>query len=158
MQIYNTLTKQKQEFKSINYPNIGMYVCGVTVYDNCHIGHARAYLCFDVIIRHLKLKGYKVNYVRNITDIDDKIINRANELKINYSELTTKYIKSMHDDFKALNILEPNQEPRATEFMPQMIKLIQDLETKGFAYAADNGDVYYAVNKFENYGQLSKRN
>jgi len=155
LQIYNTLTQQKEIFKPIHPGKIGIYVCGITVYDNCHIGHARGWVVFDIVNRYLRASGYDVNYVRNITDIDDKIIKRAQENNEPYQALTERVIQSMHDDCRALNVLPPNKEPRATEYIPHMIELIQSLLNKGFAYVADNGDVCYSVNKFKTYGQLA---
>lgn len=155
MKIYNTLTRQKEEFKPIVEGKVGMYVCGMTVYDLCHLGHARVFTAFDVITRYLRHKGYDVNYVRNITDIDDKIIHRANENGEAFNELTERFINEMHKDFKALKIQEPNAEPRATAHIGDIIDIVQTLIDKGYAYAADNGDVYYSVRKFEGYGKLS---
>src|SRR3990167_7980359 len=124
LQIHNTLTRKKDEFKPITPGKINMYVCGVTVYDHCHIGHARTYTAVDVIIRYLRYRGYEVRYVRNITDIDDKIIKRANENKEDYSVLTKRFTDFMHEDFRNLGLSEPDVEPRATEYIPQMITLI----------------------------------
>lgn len=160
LQIHNTLTRQKEEFKPLDANNIRMYVCGMTVYDMCHIGHARVLVVFDVIYRYLcEVYGEaNVTYIRNITDIDDKIISRANENGEDFNDLTNRFIDEMHTDSAALGILPPNQEPRATLYMKQIITMVQTLVEKGFAYAADNGDVYYSVNKFKNYGQLSGKN
>lgn len=157
LQIYNNLSRQKEVFKPLDANNIRMYVCGMTVYDMCHIGHARVLVVFDVVYRYLcELYGKEhVTYVRNITDIDDKIIERANENGEDFNVLTGRYIDEMHQDSEALRILAPNQEPRATLYMEQIITMVQTLIDKGFAYAADNGDVYYAVSKFEKYGELS---
>ncbi|MCW8900491.1 MAG: cysteine--tRNA ligase [Gammaproteobacteria bacterium] len=157
LQIHNNLTRQKEEFKPLDMNNIRMYVCGMTVYDMCHIGHARVLVVFDVIYRYLcEVYGKEhVTYVRNITDIDDKIIERANKNGEDFNELTGRYIDEMHFDSEALGILAPNQEPRATLYMDQIIAMVQTLVDKGFAYAAANGDVYYAVSKFEKYGELS---
>ncbi len=158
--IYDTKAQQKQIFKPLDPKSIGIYVCGITVYDDCHIGHARTFLAFDVIVRYLKyLYGTKnVRFVRNITDIDDKIINRANENNESVQDLTKRYIASMHADEQSLGLLSPDDEPKATEYMPQMIALIEKLIAKGYAYVADNGDVYYKVAAFKDYGALSKRN
>ncbi|MDH5394899.1 MAG: cysteine--tRNA ligase [Gammaproteobacteria bacterium] len=155
--IHNNLTRQKEEFKPLDSNNVRMYVCGMTVYDMCHIGHARVLVVFDVIYRYLcEIYGKEhVTYVRNITDIDDKIISRANENGEDFTALTGRYIDEMHHDSDALGIIPPNQEPRATLYMKQIIDMVQTLVDKGFAYAAANGDVYYAVSKFEKYGQLS---
>lgn len=155
--IYNTLTKSKEEFKPISPDKIGLYICGVTVYDYCHVGHARTFIAFDVIVRYLRHRGYNVDYVRNITDIDDKIIKKANEENIDCNAVTARFITAMHEDFAALNILTPDNEPKATNFMAQMIDLVKNLEEKGFAYKSSNGDVYYKVRKLESYGQLSGR-
>jgi cysteinyl-tRNA synthetase len=132
-----------------------MYVCGMTVYDYCHIGHARMLAAFDVIVRVLRAMNYQVTYVRNITDIDDKIINRANENHEDFHALTERFIRAMHEDIAALTMLPPDQEPRATAYIPQMIELIEKLIQRGLAYAAPNGDVYYDVSEFPTYGQLS---
>ena len=155
MKIYNTLTRQKEEFKPIVEGKVGMYVCGMTVYDLCHLGHARVLTAFDVIARYLRHKGYDVNYVRNITDIDDKIINRANENGEAFDVLTERFIHEMHVDSEALGIEKPDMEPRATAHIDGIIEMVQTLIEKGYAYAADNGDVYYSVRKFEGYGKLS---
>ena len=155
MKIYNTLTRQKKEFRPIVEGKVGMYVCGMTVYDLCHLGHARVLTAFDVIARYLRHKGYDVNYVRNITDIDDKIISRANENGEAFDVLTERFINEMHVDAKALGIEAPDAEPRATAHIDGIIEMVQTLIEKGYAYAADNGDVYYSVRKFEGYGKLS---
>lgn len=157
LQIYDTLTQTKRPFTPIHKGKVNMYVCGVTVYDFCHIGHARTYVAFDIVYRYLKHLGYEVNYVRNITDIDDKIINRANEQKESWQALTERMINAMHEDFSQLHILLPTQEPRATQTLNEMFALIQRLLDKGYAYVAENGDVYYAVERFKSYGALSKR-
>jgi cysteinyl-tRNA synthetase len=158
LQIQNTLTRQKDEFKPLQPQKIGMYVCGITVYDNCHIGHARTFTAVDVIIRYLRHRGFEVKVVRNITDIDDKIIKRANENKEDYTALTERFIKSMHDDFEALGLAKPDLEPRATQFIPQMIALIAQIIANKHAYVASNGDVYFDVRSFGNYGCLSHHN
>jgi len=155
LKIYNTLTRQKEEFRPIVQGKVGMYVCGMTVYDLCHLGHARVLTAFDVIARYLRHKGFEVNYVRNITDIDDKIINRAKENGEAFDVLTERFIKEMHVDSKALGIEMPDSEPRATAHIDGIIEMVQTLIEKGYAYAADNGDVYYSVRKFEGYGKLS---
>jgi len=157
LQIHNNLTRQKEEFKPLDENNVRIYVCGMTVYDMCHIGHARVLVVFDVIYRYLcEVYGKEhVTYVRNITDIDDKIIARANENNEDFNALTGRFIDEMHHDSEALGILAPNQEPRATLYMDQIIAMVQTLVDKGFAYEAENGDVYYAVSKFEKYGELS---
>ena len=157
LQIHNNLLGKKSEFKPIDPQNVRMYVCGMTVYDMCHIGHARMLVVFDVVYRYLcKLYGKEqVTYVRNITDIDDNIIARANKNNESIGALTSRYIDEMHKDISALGNLPPNEEPRATLFMQEIIDMIQTLVDKDFAYAEDNGDVYYAVKKFESYGKLS---
>jgi len=157
IQIYNSLTSKKEPFQPIHPGKVKMYVCGVTVYDFCHLGHARTYVAFDVINRYLMWRGFEVTYVRNITDIDDKIIHRANENNEPFMNVVDRNILAMHEDFKALNLLEPTYAPRATEYIPQMISLIEKLIDKDYAYIADNGDVYYEVRKFKHYGELSHR-
>jgi cysteinyl-tRNA synthetase len=155
--IYNSLTRSKEQFVPLNPGKIGMYVCGITVYDRCHLGHARSMVSFDVIVRYLRSQGYQVNYVRNITDIDDKIINRANERGISIDSLTDQYIKAMNEDAEALNILSPDIEPRATGHIDTIIGLINKLLDKGNAYVSDNGDVCYQVDTFADYGKLSHK-
>ncbi|MFG6666657.1 cysteine--tRNA ligase [Halomonas sp. HNIBRBA4712] len=157
MQIYNTLTRRKETFKPIEAGKVSMYVCGMTVYDFCHLGHARVMVAFDVISRYLRERGYDVNYVRNITDIDDKILKRAEENGETISALTERMIDAMHEDEARLGVLPPSREPRATGHIDDIIAMIETLIDKGFAYAADNGDVYYRVRKFENYGKLTNR-
>jgi cysteinyl-tRNA synthetase len=152
--IYNSLTRKKQEFIPLKPPKVNIYTCGVTVYDESHIGHARSLYIFDVIRRYLEYRGFKVNFVRNITDIDDKIINRANELKINWKDLVKKYIDRYYEDLEALGIDKADEEPRATENTADMIKHIEGLIAKGYAYATDTG-VYFSVRKFKEYGKLS---
>lgn len=156
--LYNTLTRKKEAFKPLQEGKINMYVCGMTVYDYCHIGHARVLVSFDVITRYLRSQGWDVNYVRNITDIDDKILNRANENGEVYTDLTDRFITAMHEDQEQLGVLPPDQEPRATAHIDGIIEMVQTLVDKGFAYAASNGDVYYRVAKFEGYGKLSGKN
>jgi len=160
LEIYNNLTRKKQPFTPIDPNDVRLYVCGMTVYDLCHLGHARVLVVFDVVYRYLcHIYGAEhVNYVRNITDIDDKIIHRANDNGEVFSDLTDRYIAEMHQDSEELNILAPNQEPRATAYMEQIIEMIEALVDKGFAYAADNGDVYYDVSEFKTYGKLSGKN
>jgi len=158
LKIYNTLTNQKEEFSPIDPNSIGIYVCGMTVYDFCHMGHARVLVMFDVITRHMKRNFPEVNYVRNITDIDDKIISRAIENNEDIYALTNRFIDAMHDDEKALGVLTPDLEPRATDSIDQMINMIESLTKKGLAYQGKNGDVYYSVRKFKNYGMLSGKN
>lgn len=158
LQIYNTKTQSKQLFKPIIPGKVSLYTCGVTVYDYCHIGHARTFIAFDVIVRYLRYRGFNVEYVRNVTDIDDKIINKAQQCGEPISAITERFIAAQQTDFNALQLLPPNHEPRATEFIPQMIALVQKLIANGIAYLADNGDVYFNVRKWKNYGSLSKRN
>lgn len=157
LHLYNSLTRTKEPFVSITPGKIGIYVCGITVYDRCHIGHARSMVSFDVIVRYLRSQGYDVTYVRNITDIDDKIIARAHERAIPIDELTSQYIAAMNEDTKALNILSPDVEPRATEHIDSIIRLIERLITKGNAYVSENGDVCYQVDSFADYGKLSHK-
>jgi len=158
LKIHNSLTGTKEEFKPLVEGKVSMYVCGMTVYDYCHIGHARVMVAFDVITRYLRQQGYDVNYIRNITDVDDKIFNRANENGEPYYELTARFIDAMHEDERALNVIQPNSEPRATEHIDNILNMVQILIEKGFAYPASNGDVYYRIDKFEGYGKLSNRN
>ncbi|UZK03723.1 cysteine--tRNA ligase [Venatoribacter cucullus] len=155
LQIFNSLTRQKETFQPLVPGKVGMYVCGMTVYDFCHLGHARVMVAFDVIARYLRHRGYEVNYIRNITDIDDKIIKRANENGEAFDALTERFIAEMHKDSDLLGIERPSAEPKATAHIDDIIALNETLINKGFAYAADNGDVYYAVRKFDGYGQLS---
>ncbi|MCF6239164.1 MAG: cysteine--tRNA ligase, partial [Candidatus Marinimicrobia bacterium] len=145
----------KERFKPIEPGQAGMYVCGMTVYDYCHVGHARVLVVFDMIARYLRYSGFKVTYVRNITDIDDKIIKRANENGETIDSLTGRFIEAMHEDSAVLGVLPPDQEPRATASMDQIIEMIKTLIGKNYAYPAENGDVYYDVSKFEGYGKLS---
>ena len=156
LRIYNTLKREKEVFEPIEPGKVSMYVCGPTVYDSCHIGHARSIITFDVIVRYLNAKGYDVTHVRNFTDIDDKIINRANELGMDTRVLAEKYIKEFYEDMDALNVERATIEPRATDHIDQIIKVIEMLIEKGFAYRIDN-DVYYAVELFKDYGKLSGR-
>ena len=155
LRIYNTLTRAVEPFAPIEPGHVRMYVCGITVYDLCHMGHARMNVAFDVVYRWLQASGLKVTYVRNITDIDDKIIKRALERGITIRALTDEMIAAMHRDFGALGIATPTHEPRATDYVPQMLDIIGRLESKGLAYQAEGGDVNYAVRKFEGYGKLS---
>lgn len=155
LKIYNTLTRQKEFFKPRVANKVDLYVCGPTVYDYCHIGNGRTFAAFDVIVRYLKYCNYEVTYVRNITDIDDKIINRAHEKKQSIAEIVSFYIKAMHEDFAQLNLLQPDHEPKATDFIPQMIQLIERLISKQQAYIGANGDVYFDVRAFKAYGALS---
>ena len=155
LKIHNSLTGQKEEFTPIEHNRVRLYVCGMTVYDYCHLGHARVMVGFDTIVRYLRYRGYEVVYVRNITDIDDKIIDRANELDVPIDSLTDRFIGYMNEDLEALSTIPPDFEPRATEYIPQIIDMISVLVEREYAYAAANGDVYYRVRRFENYGCLS---
>ena len=157
LKIYNTLSRQKEEFKPIHAGEIGMYVCGITVYDLCHIGHGRTFVAFDVVARYLRYIGYQLKYVRNITDIDDKIIRRANENGETIETLTNRMIAEMHQDFAALGILPPDLEPRATRHIAEIIELVQRLIERGHAYVADNGDVMFDVLSDTDYGALSRQ-
>ena len=158
LKIHNTLTNQKETFTPIEPGKVRIYVCGMTVYDLCHLGHARVMVVFDVVYRYLQAQGYEVEYVRNITDIDDKIINRANENGEDFNDLTERFIQAMHEDAAALGVLPPSSEPRATAHMAEILAMIEKLIERGYAYVAENGDVYYAVSKFEGYGKLSGKN
>jgi cysteinyl-tRNA synthetase len=153
--LHNSLSRGKEEFIPLVPGRVRMYVCGMTVYDYCHLGHARVLVVFDMITRWLRASGYEVTYVRNITDIDDKIIKRAQENGEPYSALTQRFIDAMHEDSLALGVLPPDHEPRATEYVAKMLAMIQSLIDRGHAYPAANGDVYYAVQSFPSYGQLS---
>lgn len=155
--LYDTLAAKKRSFVPLEPAKVGIYVCGMTVYDYCHMGHARVMVGFDVIVRWLRQLGFDVNYVRNITDIDDKIINRANENGESIHELTKRFIDAMHQDEQALGCASPNQEPKATDHIGDMQTMIDTLMTKKLAYQGDGGDVYYAVEGFKSYGKLSKR-
>ena len=155
LQIYNTLTRKVQPFQPIDSEHVRMYVCGMTVYDLCHLGHARVMVAFDVVQRWLRASGYQVTYVRNITDIDEKIIKRALENGETMRSLTTRMIEAMHQDADALGIERPTHEPRATDYVPQMLGIIDKLKNKGLAYQGDNGDMLYAVRQFPHYGKLS---
>jgi cysteinyl-tRNA synthetase len=155
LRIYNTLSRELESFKPLEPGHVRMYVCGMTIYDLCHVGHARMMMAFDVVYRWLRTLGYRVTYVRNITDIDDKIIRRALERKMPIRALTDEMIAAMHQDIGALDIERPTHEPRATEYVPQMLQMIGVLERKGLAYRSTSGDVNYAVRKFPGYGKLS---
>lgn len=155
LKIYNTLTRQKEEFKPIHPGKVGMYVCGVTIYDHCHIGHGRTFVAFDVVARYLRYAGYDLTYVRNITDVDDKIIKRAAETQVTCDELTERLIGDMHADFDALGMVRPDIEPRATQHIEEIIELVQSLLEKEHAYVADNGDVMFIVESYADYGKLS---
>ncbi|MBP8812601.1 MAG: cysteine--tRNA ligase [Laribacter sp.] len=155
LHLYNTLSRRKEPFQPIQPGKVNMYVCGMTVYDYCHLGHARVMVVFDMVARWLRASGYDLTYVRNITDIDDKIIKRAAENGEPINVLTQRFIDAMDEDAAALGVQKPNFEPRATQFVPDMISMIEELIGKGRAYAAPNGDVYYAVREFAGYGQLS---
>jgi len=158
LKIYNSLTNKKETFTPIEANKIRLYVCGMTVYDYCHLGHARVMVAFDVVFRYLKSRGYDVTYVRNITDIDDKIIQRANEKGEHFKQLTERFIDAMHDDEKSLGIQPPTAEPKATDNIDEIIHMITTLMARGYAYQGASGDVYYDVSKFKAYGKLSGRN
>ena len=155
LKIYNTLGRVKQEFVPLRAGEVRMYVCGITVYDYCHLGHARMMVAFDVVQRWLRASGFRVTYVRNITDIDDKIIKRAVENGEAIGELTERFIRAMHEDIGALGVAKPDHEPRATQYVPQMLAMIGELEKSGLAYKAAGGDVNFAVRRFPGYGKLS---
>lgn len=156
--IYNSLSHRKEEFKPIEPGKVKMYVCGMTVYDFCHAGHGRMLVVFDIVARYFRWLGYELTYVRNITDIDDKIILRAREKGVDFASLTAQYIEAMHEDLDRLHVLRPDFEPRATHSIDSIKNLIQVLLEKGFAYLAPNGDVYFSVSKFGSYGSLSGKN
>lgn len=157
LRIYNTLTRQKEQFKPLQAGKVGMYVCGITVYDLLHMGHGRTYVAFDVMQRYFRFSGYDVTYVRNITDVDDKIIKRAIENNETCDELTARTIAMMHEDFDSLNMLPADIEPRVTTHMPEIIDVIERLIAKGHAYVAKNGDVMFEVSTYENYGKLGRQ-
>ncbi len=156
LRVYNTLTRKKEDFKAVADGKVSLYVCGVTVYDHCHVGHARSAIVFDVMVRYLASRGYDVTSVKNFTDIDDKILRKAQTEGISWKEVGEKYITSFYEDMGALNILRPTYEPRATDHIDEMIALVDTLLAKGHAYVSD-GDVYFSVDSFKSYGQLSKR-
>jgi cysteinyl-tRNA synthetase len=158
LQIYNTLSRQKEVFKPIVEGKVGLYVCGITIYDFLHIGHARTYVAFDIVARYLTYLGYDVKHVRNITDVDDKIIKRAQENNETCESLTSRMTKEMYQDFDDLNIMRPDIDPTVTGHMPEIIALIDRLIERGHAYVASNGDVLFEVKTFKDYGQLSLQN
>ena len=155
--IYNTLTQRKEPLQPLEHGKVRLYVCGMTVYDFCHLGHARMLLAFDVVVRYLRFSGLDVTYVRNITDVDDKILARAVENDEPFTVVTSRYITAMHEDEAALSIVRPDQEPRATAHIDQMVSMIEKLLDSDHAYRADNGDVYFSVSNFPDYGKLSKK-
>ena len=157
LKLFNTLSRTKETFKPLQEGKVNIYVCGMTVYDHCHLGHARSMVCFDVITRFLRSCNYAVKYVRNITDIDDKIIKRAHELGKPINEITEKYIQHMHEDERKLQNLSPDAEPRATDNIENIINLIKKLIDSEHAYVSDNGDVCFEVAKFADYGKLSHK-
>ncbi len=157
IQIYNTMKKKKEEFVPLREGSVGLYACGVTVYDLSHIGHARALIVFDVIYRYLQYRGYKVTFVRNYTDIDDKIIKRAQEEGVTYKDISDRYIKEFDHDMDMLGLEKPSVSPRATDHIPEMIAMVEALIEKGFAYEVE-GDVYFSVGSFSEYGRLSGKN
>lgn len=158
LKLYNSLTQQKEEFKPITEGEASLYVCGVTIYDLCHIGHARTYVAFDVVVRYLRYIGYKVTFVRNVTDVDDKIIRRAAENNEDIHSVTERYLQFMHEDFRALNLVEPDIEPRVTTHMAEIIEMVEQLLAKKHAYIADSGDVLFDVSSYPEYGRLSGQN
>jgi cysteinyl-tRNA synthetase len=158
LRFYNSLTNQKEDFMPIREGEVSMYVCGMTVYDNCHLGHARAMIAFDILFKYLENQGYKVKFVRNITDVDDQIIERAIHNNESIDDLTQRTIASMHEDFAQLGLALPTIEPRATDYIPGMIEMIEDLIIKGNAYHSSGGDVFFAVRTFPEYGKLSNKN
>ena len=157
LSIYNSIEQKKQPFKPIEPGKVRMYVCGITIYDYCHIGHARTFVAFDVMARYLRYSGFDLTYIRNITDIDDKIITRAKENGESISELTARFEKIMHQDFDGLGMMRPDAEPKATESIAEIITMIRGLVAKKVAYQGANGDIYYHVPSFANYGKLSKQ-
>ena len=156
--IYNTLTRKKEKFQPIDAGKVRMYVCGLTTYDYAHIGHARMLLAFDVIQRYLRYSGLEVQYVRNITDIDDKILKRASDNGEYFADLTERFIAATHEDEASLLIQRPDQEPRATAHIAEIVSMIERLVEQDYAYRAENGDVYFSVKQFERYGKLSNKN
>ena len=156
IKFYNTLTNKVEEFKPIKENNVSIYICGVTPYDVCHLGHARAYVTFDVIKRHFMRSGYTVNHVQNFTDVDDKIINRSLEKQISPIDLAKQFIDDYFMQMDKLNVIKANTYPQVTKMIPQIVEFIKKLEEKGYAYNVD-GDVYFSVDKFKEYGKLSKR-
>ncbi|MGE4660771.1 MAG: cysteine--tRNA ligase, partial [Arenicellales bacterium] len=157
IRIYNSLTRKKEVFQPVEPGHVGMYVCGMTVYDYCHLGHARVLVVFDMVVRVLRAWGHKVEYIRNITDIDDKIIARAAELSEPFEDLTKRFIDAMHEDERILNVAPPDKEPRATGHINEIISMTRKLEKQGLAYQGINGDVYFRVREFAGYGLLSGR-
>jgi cysteinyl-tRNA synthetase len=157
MKIYNTFTQRKEEFTPKDARNVGVYVCGITTYDYCHLGHARMLVAFDIVVRYLRAKGFGVNYVRNITDIDDKILARAAQNNELFSDLTARFIDAMHEDERALSIIPPDHEPRATGHISEIVSMIEVLIEKDMAYKASNSDVYFSILSFPDYGKLSKK-
>ncbi|MDP3620142.1 MAG: class I tRNA ligase family protein, partial [Ramlibacter sp.] len=155
LRIHNTLSRALEDFSPLEPGHVRMYLCGITVYDLCHVGHARSNIAFDIIFRWLKASGYRVTFVRNITDIEDKIIRRAVENGETVRGLTDRMIAEMYVDFDRLGIERPTHDPRATDYVPQMLDIVRRLEDKGLAYRADSGDVNYAVRRFAGYGKLS---
>lgn len=157
LKIYNTATRKKETFRPIREGSVGLYVCGITAYDVCHVGHARAAIVFDVVVRYLRARGYQVTFVKNFTDIDDKIIDRANQEGVNFRDISERYIQAHDEDMEALGVCKPTVTPKATEHMAEMIALVKTLEDRGYAYSVD-GDVYFSIRDFRDYGKLSGRN
>ena len=158
MKIFNSLSSSKEDFTPLNKDKIKLYVCGMTVYDDCHIGHARTFLTFDLFVRFFSFLGFDVNYIRNITDIEDKIIDKALLEKVKFNEISNRFIISMNEDFKKLNLLPPNNEPKASDHINEILEMIETLESNDYAYSAEGGDVYFDISSYEEYGKLSKRN
>ena len=158
MKIFNSLSSSKEDFTPLNKEKIKLYVCGMTVYDDCHIGHARTFLTFDLFVRFFSFLGFDVNYIRNITDIEDKIIDKALLEKVKFNEISNRFIISMNEDFKKLNLLPPNNEPKASDHINEILEMIETLESNDYAYSAEGGDVYFDISSYEEYGKLSKRN
>ena len=158
MKIFNSLSSSKEDFTPLNKDKIKLYVCGMTVYDDCHIGHARTFLTFDLFVRFFSFLGFDVNYIRNITDIEDKIIDKALLEKVKFNEISNRFIISMNEDFKKLNLLSPNNEPKASDHINEILEMIETLESNDYAYSSEGGDVYFDISSYEEYGKLSKRN
>jgi cysteinyl-tRNA synthetase len=155
LKIYNTLTRDKTTFQPIKEGEVSLYACGMTVYDYCHLGHARTYTFIDMIVRYLTFLGYQVKYVRNITDIDDKIIKRAQDKQVDFQHIVKQFTEAMHEDFSALQLFSPTHEPRATDYIPHMLRLIEAMLANNHAYVASNGDVYFRIRSLASYGMLS---
>ena len=157
LKVYNTMTRRKEEFKPLKKGEVSIYCCGVTPYNHPHIGNARPFVTWDVIRRYFAKKGYKVHYIQNFTDVDDKIINAANKEGVTWKDISDRYIKAYFEAMDALNVRHADVYPRVSETMPEIIAMVEKLIAKGYAYVVDNGDVYYSVEKFSHYGKLSGR-